>query len=151
MSLSGATVSEKTLQDFIDLKMNKIHDFMLIKFATKDFKELVTSHLEPRDTKISNVDQWDKMKGMLSENEAAFMVFPLSFKIKEGGERGKVILASWIPDNCKQKERMVFAASKVYLKNKLDGVAEDSFHATELSELDYCEVATTVSKGKADV
>ena len=44
---------------------------------------------------------------------------------------------------------MVSAACKVYLKNKLDGVGEESFHATSLADLDYDEIVNTISKGKA--
>ena len=66
-----------------------------------------------------------------------------------GANAGKLAFISWIPDDCSVKQRMVNAACKVYLKNKLEGVAEDGIHATSLSDLDYDEILTTVSKGKA--
>ena len=68
-----------------------------------------------------------------------------------GANSGKLAFISWIPDNCTVKQRMVNAACKVYLKNKLEGVAEDGIHTTNLAELDYDEILTTVSKGKAKI
>ena len=40
--------------------------------------------MEPRDSTVSNQEKWEKMKDMLSENEATFIVFPLGFRVKEG-------------------------------------------------------------------
>ena len=45
----------------------------------------------------------------------------------------------------------MYAASKNTLKNKLEGVAEEALNGTDMADLDYAEVATSVSKGTADV
>ncbi|XP_063712242.1 uncharacterized protein LOC134840391 [Symsagittifera roscoffensis] len=122
MANSGATVSEQTLKDYLDLKMHKTNNFMMIKFSSKLYKEMVTSHLEPQCEGVSNKTQWEKMKKLLNDSQATFIVFKMSYKTKDGAHRGKLLFISWIPDSCSLKEKMVYAASKNTLKNKLEGV-----------------------------
>merc|ERR1712150_159373 len=143
--------TDECVQDFLDMKMNKKHQFQLIALVKPEYKYLETSHLEPRDAQVkeSNKECWEKMKNMLDDKNPLFIVFPLKWQSKEGGERGKLVFISWIPENCTRKEKMICATSKVYLKGKLEGVAEDSIHATEQGELDYCDIITSISKGNA--
>ncbi len=84
MSMCGTTVSEQTLRDYLDFKMNNKFSFQLITCVKPGLKTLETTHLEPREEGMSNRKCWEHMKTFLTDEEALFVVFPLKFNIREG-------------------------------------------------------------------
>ena len=86
--MSGATVTEECLKDFMEFKMpagnKKKYDYHFIHLTAPKFKLIETKELHEQDSALSNRESWEQMKSKLEDNEAIFIVFNFVFDTNEG-------------------------------------------------------------------
>lgn len=83
---------------------------------------------------------------LLPETESRYAVLDWGVKTDDGREFSKLFFISWVPDNCKAKEKMLYASSKQSLRNALSGVHLD-MQAADLDDLTE-EIFTMRALGK---
>ena len=86
MSVSGATITEDCLKDYLALKMDKKvkYDYQFIELTKPDFKHLETKLLQEHDDSVSNRECFEKMKESLEEDKALFIVFTFKYINNDG-------------------------------------------------------------------
>ncbi|KAL7749493.1 cofilin [Sorochytrium milnesiophthora] len=127
---SGAGVNDACVTTFGELKLKKASKFIVFKL-TDDNTEIVVEKQSPSTS-------YDEFLSSLPENECRYAVYDLEFD-KGEGVRNKIVFIAWSPDNAKVKQKMVYAASKDYLRKKLVGIATE-VQGTDLSEVAYDSV-----------
>ncbi|TFK33015.1 cofilin [Crucibulum laeve] len=138
---SGVPVNGDCIQSYQDLKLNtsKTEPKKYIIFnLNKDFTEIIVE-------KTSISTKYEDFLADLPENECRWAIYDLEFE-KDGGDgkRKKIIFVSWVPDDAKIKQKMVFASSRDALKRALVGIAVE-VQATDASEIAY---ETVLEKAK---
>lgn len=117
-----------------------------IKFVT--FK--IDDNAEKTEVCVEGAKQADfkfeEFLKLLPETESRYAVLDWGVKTDDGREFSKLFFISWVPDNCKAKEKMLYASSKQSLRNALSGVHLD-MQAADLDDLTE-EIFTMRALGK---
>merc|ERR1712216_3372 len=75
----------------------------------------------------------------LPDNDCRYAVFDTEITTKADATTNKMMFISWSDDNAPIKKKMLYASSKLALKNSLAGLVED-FQATCKGDLDLKEL-----------
>ncbi|KAK3751851.1 hypothetical protein QZH41_009676 [Actinostola sp. cb2023] len=148
MALSGVEVDSECMKVFDKMKIKKIGNkdrpkmafFRINKDNTKiEFIEEEKSDPPHSRSPDDNEAMFELMKGRLIDAEPRYILFDFICKTTAGGSVEKLAFVSWCSDNAPVKKKMLFAASKEYLKKKFDGV-QIVMEASEKTELSYEEL-----------
>lgn len=97
-----------------------------------DKKKIVTDKIAEKGESFDDLVQTFADSG----NACRYAVIDVPFTTDDDRTTSKLVFISWIPDDGKIREKMLYAGSKEYLKSCLQGVGIH-IHATDLSELDF--------------
>jgi len=134
---SGVAVHSDCIDVFQELKLKKKFNYLVFNL-NKDLTEIVVLD----SGKLDKYDDFITTK--LPEDECRWAIYDFEFEKEDGSRRNKITFISWSPDNAKTKQKMMFASSRVGLKNALTGVA------VEIQGSDYSEVSYDIVLEKAN-
>eukprot|EP01126_Amoeba_proteus_P037498 TRINITY_DN386_c0_g1_i1.p1 TRINITY_DN386_c0_g1~~TRINITY_DN386_c0_g1_i1.p1 ORF type:complete len:147 (-),score=32.58 TRINITY_DN386_c0_g1_i1:59-499(-) len=82
----------------------------------------------PREPKkvvlsASGTGDFNEFLAALPERDSRYALFNLRYQTKAGGDREKITLLVWAPDEAPVKARMLIASNKETVKTQLEGVA----------------------------
>jgi len=72
----------------------------------------------------------------LNDGECRYALIDLEFTTNDGRPTSKLVLLTWVPDDAKIKDKMIYAGSKEALKSALNGVGIH-INCTDRQELDF--------------
>ncbi|CAG8448359.1 2154_t:CDS:2 [Ambispora gerdemannii] len=117
---SGASVSDKCIETFQELKLRKKYKGIIFKIENE--KEVVVES-------TSDEPDFDTFASYISENyqdKPRYVVYDLEFELSEGeGKRSKIIFFLWNAPGSRIRERTLYTSSKAYLRLKLNGISAD--------------------------
>lgn len=132
---SGMKVNKECTPVFDELKMKKMHRYILYKL-NDTMTEIIVDETGARDETYD--DFKNKLLAVAERQECRYAVFDLDFMFN-GQEKNKIIFFAWNPENAKTKPKMIYTSSKDYLKKALQLVIE--VQATDADEISL-ETAT---------
>ncbi|GBB92897.1 hypothetical protein RclHR1_20770003 [Rhizophagus clarus] len=127
-SSSGVDVSEECLERFQELKLGKTLQYILYKLDDS-YKTIVLEKAVEKAT-------YDDFISELTSNGPRYAVYDFNYEKPGEGLRSKIAFYSWIPDDSKVKDKMLYASSKDAIRKRLVGVAIE-IQGTDLSEVSY--------------
>ncbi|KAL0576941.1 cofilin [Marasmius crinis-equi] len=125
--MSGVSVSDECISSYQELKLSKKLKYIIFNLNA-DKTQIVVA-------KKSDSKEYEDFIADLPETECRWAVYDFQFE-KEGGTRNKLCFFAWSPDDAPTKQKMVFASSKVNLRQALDGIAVE-IQGTDSSEVAY--------------
>jgi cofilin len=134
---SGVSVDSSCVEKYQELKLKKIHKFIIFKLS-KDLKEIIVDQ-------TSESPDYEEFVQSLPEDEPRWAVYDFKYEVDEGGARNKLVFVSWFPDGARVRAKMVYASSREALRRKLDGIAAE-IQATDYSEVAYETVLHKVNQ-----
>ena len=72
-------------------------------------------------------------------DEARYFVYDYHYSDSEGKEQEKVVLISWVPDDCPARQRMVYAGTLGAVRSQLQGVSR-VVQASDFDEISEAEL-----------
>lgn len=122
---TGVSVNSNCYDVYQDLKLRKKYKYIIFKISD-DLTEIVVD-------KYSESSDYDDFVGSLPTDKCRFAVYDFEYEIPNEGMRDKILFYIWSPDNARIKDKMMFAASKEYIRKKLDGIFTE-IQCTDLAE-----------------
>ncbi|PKY29081.1 hypothetical protein RhiirB3_417674 [Rhizophagus irregularis] len=136
-SSSGVDLSEECLEFFQDLKLKKKYNYILYKLDDS-YKSIVLEKAVEEAT-------YDDFVSELTSSGPRYAVYDFDYEKPGEGQRSKIAFYSWIPDDSKVKDKMLYASSKDAIRKRLVGVAIE-IQGTDLSEVSYEAVLEKASR-----
>ncbi|KAI9179163.1 cofilin [Blastocladiella emersonii ATCC 22665] len=130
---SGVAVSSDSLAAFEELKMGHHATLAAALFKLDSFLSSIVV-----DSVHSGLSYADFL-ALLPRDECRFCVVDFEFEAEPGMLRDKLVLIAWAPDAADVKDKVVYATSKNYFRNQLDGIIAE-VQATSLHEAAHHEV-----------
>mmetsp|Transcript_16774 Transcript_16774/g.19787 ORF Transcript_16774/g.19787 Transcript_16774/m.19787 type:complete len:138 (+) Transcript_16774:64-477(+) len=125
MAMTGITVNDDIINLFNDFKLKKTeHKVILFKIEGSDVVKAETTE----------TPDFDEFLGLLPEAEPRFAVLDFEYETTDGRPTDKVVFVSWIPENCKVRDKMKYSGTKEAVKNAFVGISVN-INATDLSEV----------------
>ena len=125
MASTGVSCSDDVIQQFNDIKLNRLKAKYVI--YTIEGPQIVAS-------KVSESDNWDEFVAEMPADECRYALYDINFQTKDGRDGNKLVMISWAPDTAKVRSKMLYAGSKAALSSALVGIST-KITATDLSEL----------------
>jgi len=122
---TGVSVNSNCYDVYQELKLRKKYKFIIFKISD-DLTEIVVD-------KFSESSDYDEFVTSLPPDKCRFAVYDFEYEIPNEGMRDKILFYIWSPDNARIKDKMMFAASKEYIRKKLDGIFTE-IQCTDLAE-----------------
>ena len=113
---SGITVTDEVDQVFNQLKAH--HQYRYVSFRVADDE---TSIIVDKKEKESTIEEFIEQ---LPRDQPRYYVYDVPYTALDGASRNRLIFVAWSPDTCPVKPKMVFASSKVAIKQRLTGCVE---------------------------
>ncbi|ORY98871.1 hypothetical protein BCR43DRAFT_503645 [Syncephalastrum racemosum] len=124
---SGVAVNPECLEKYQDLKLRKKYNYIIFKLSD-DLKEIVVDEAGEKA-------EYDDFIEKLPDTEPRYAVYDFEYEKEGAGVRNKITFYSWVPDNAKVKQKMLFASSKDALRKQLVGIAIE-IQGTDASEVE---------------
>lgn len=119
-----------------EMKIRHKYKWILFKIST-DERFIEIDHLETDMTK-----KYEEFHEQLISLPARYAVVEVDFE-HAGLQKTKLCLISWCPENCRTKEKMIFASSKEELKLSL-GKGFKEIQACDPDEVEFSEVVDKI-------
>ncbi|KAJ3072385.1 cofilin [Quaeritorhiza haematococci] len=107
-----------------------------IVYKIEDGKITPEEVYEKSNTSLSTQQIYDKFISHMPKDEGRFGVYDLEYDSGSDGHRNKLLFFMWAPDTASIKSRMIYASSKISLRQKLDGIHSE-VQCTDPAELDF--------------
>ncbi|KAJ2359254.1 cofilin [Coemansia sp. RSA 2618] len=138
---SGIEVDNLCFEAYTDVKATKAK-FVIFKIS--DDKKLVvvesTSNDKAKDKDGNEVepkeDPYEEFISRLPKDEGRFAVYDFDYETEDGGKRNKLMFYAWAPDTAAIKSKMLYASTKLNIRQKLVGIFGD-VQATDEEELSH--------------
>lgn len=102
-------MNDEAVEAFNAFKLHRApHDNRYFVYKIENDAEIVI------DTFGDKSKTYDDFCACLPPNECRYGVFDLDFTTQDGRQGNKLVFISWSPDTAKIKNKMVYAASKVW-------------------------------------
>ncbi|KAG0029509.1 cofilin [Podila clonocystis] len=124
---SGVGVNPQCLTAYQDLKLKKIHKYIIYKISAD------ATSIEVAKTSDAQATYSDFLKE-LPADDCRYAVYDFDYTLPEG-PRNKIVFFTWSPDGSKIKPKMIYASSKDALRKQLQGIG------SEIQGTDFDEVA----------
>ncbi|KAJ2500469.1 cofilin [Coemansia sp. RSA 1972] len=137
---SGIEVDNKCFDVYNDVKTSKVK-FVIYKISDDKKSVIVDSTSnEPAKDKDGNGvaakdDMYEEFLSRLPKDEGRFAVYDFDYET-EGGRRNKLLFYAWAPDTAAIKSKMLYASTKLNIRQKLVGISSD-VQATDEEELSH--------------
>jgi len=138
---SGVGVNDEVVNKYNDIKLGHKYKYLILKISD-DNVEIVIEKIGELNAK------YEDFVADLPTDDCRYAVYDFDYETPEGGQRNKLVFFVWAPDSAKIKKKMLVASSKDAVRKKLIGISTE-IQATDLDEVDFQEVYTKVSSGKA--
>ncbi|ORX50776.1 putative COF1-cofilin [Piromyces finnis] len=125
---TGVSVNSQCYDTYQELKLRKKYKFITFRISD-DLTEIIVD-------KFSESKDYDDFVASLPADKCRFAVYDFEYEIPNEGMRDKILFYIWSPDNARIKDKMMFAASKEYIRKKLDGIFTE-IQCTDLSETSH--------------
>jgi len=135
---SGVAVNSICLDEFKAQKLGKAHKYILFNL-NKDNTEIIVE-------KTSTATDYDAFLADLPEGECRWAAYDFEFEKEGAGKRTKLCFISWVPEDAKVKQKMLFASSREAIRRSLVGIHVE-IQATEYSEVTYEAVLEKANRG----
>merc|ERR1711879_230682 len=122
--MGGITVPDEVVSEFTDFKLKRT-SFKFIMYKI-DGDQVV------HDKGIESAD-FDEFLGELT-SEPRFIVADFDYETTDGRPADKVVFISWIPDDCKVRDKMKYSGTKEAVKSAFVGISVN-INATDPSEI----------------
>ncbi|ELP92963.1 actophorin, putative [Entamoeba invadens IP1] len=133
--MSLITINNEVPMMFKEFKLSHKWRYIIFKMNDKLTEVIID--------KIGQYDEtYDDFTKALSPKAARFCVYDLHYT-QVNGKREKIIFYLWSPSKCSLKEKVIFSATKVLVKQVFEGIAAE-VQATCDSELDIERVLDKV-------
>lgn len=146
MSMSGISIDQTIPLLFNDMKLKKIHKYILFKIENK--KTVVTDVLgDPAQTTTKEQDKvhWMKMRECLP-NEPRYVLYDFGFQTEAGRAVNKIAFIFWCNDDtAKVGDKMIYASTKDSVKKICTGLSLE-FQGNGYDDLDYDEISKEIEK-----
>ncbi|KAF0974834.1 hypothetical protein FDP41_006308 [Naegleria fowleri] len=128
--MAGVAISDDVVQSFNNMKLKKEDaPSQAIKFKmSNDLKSVEVLEKVPKGT------SYEEIVASLPEDDCLYAVVDFHYD-NEDGHREKMIFINWAPVKAPIKKKMVYAATKGSVKDKLVGISLE-IQATDKSEVD---------------
>eukprot|EP01126_Amoeba_proteus_P037503 TRINITY_DN386_c0_g4_i1.p1 TRINITY_DN386_c0_g4~~TRINITY_DN386_c0_g4_i1.p1 ORF type:complete len:147 (-),score=22.66 TRINITY_DN386_c0_g4_i1:46-486(-) len=141
-------VDNDGMNAFKEFKQSKLRDASgaLITWVMYGFD----NPKEPKNVilKSSGSGDFAEFLAGLPDRDSRYALFNLRYQTKTGGDREKITLLVWAPDESPVKARMLIASNKETVKTQLEGVAIEfqSSKKGDISLAEWVEKAQTTLK-----
>ena len=125
--MAGVPISDDVVQEFNKMKLSK--EYQGLKFGMTDKLDSVIV-----SEKIANGTSYEAFVESLPNDDCVYAVVDFHYD-NDDGHRQKIIFINWAPPKAPIRKRMVYAASKQSVKDKLVGISLE-IQATDKSEVD---------------
>eukprot|EP00688_Stachyamoeba_lipophora_P001286 EW710721.1.p1 GENE.EW710721.1~~EW710721.1.p1 ORF type:complete len:140 (+),score=62.23 EW710721.1:14-433(+) len=125
---TGIAVDDNCIRRFNEMKLSKTCKYLIFNMDDKLSNIIV-------DREGAKEATYEEFQSQLPADDCRYAVVDFGYEGPDG-VRNKLIFVNWAPDVAKIKRKMIFASSKVSLKDKLIGISFE-VQATDLSEIDY--------------
>ena len=144
---SGVQVDSSVVELFGEMKRHNVAKFAT--FRIQDKKVIVVDYQAPpakTTTRDEDKVHFAELGKRLAQDEPRYIVYNFSFRMKkEARDAHKLALLVWCPDTSSVGNKMIYAASKGYLKRELVGLGLE-FQMSDSADVDYDEMADVIEK-----
>ncbi|KAJ3267500.1 cofilin [Borealophlyctis nickersoniae] len=135
---SGVGVSSEALTLYDELKLRRKYQWIVYKISADGKEIIVDEALEFAEAERLGTDAaYEKFVAKFPADEGRFAVLDVEYDAGSGdGIRSKLIFMMWAPTTCGIRQRMIYASSKLALRQRLDGIHTE-VQATDASELAF--------------
>ncbi|CAG9477614.1 actin-depolymerizing factor 2, putative [Plasmodium vivax] len=118
--VSGVKVSDECIYEFNKLKVKHLHKYIL--FRIENCEEIIVDVLQQDSDLKSFEDIIMDIRNNLKATECRYIIADMPIHTPEGVLRNRIYFIFWSPDSAKAKEKMLYAASKESLVQKINGI-----------------------------
>ncbi|GAB67171.1 actin depolymerizing factor [Plasmodium cynomolgi strain B] len=118
--VSGVKVSDECIYEFNKLKVKHLHKYIL--FRIENCEEIIVDLLQQDSDLKSFEDIIMDIRNNLKSTECRYIIADMPIHTPEGVLRNRIYFIFWSPDSAKAKEKMLYAASKESLVQKINGI-----------------------------
>merc|ERR1711907_309615 len=129
---SGVEVMPEVIEKYENMKIKKDHQYLIFKISD-DKKYIVL------DKEGACGAKFEDFCPLLPDEACRYCVFDTEITTKADATANKMMFISWSDDNAPIKKKMLYASSKLALKNSLPGLVED-FQATCKGDLVLADI-----------
>ncbi|KAF9331687.1 cofilin [Podila minutissima] len=134
---SGVGVNPECLNSFQELKLKKVHKYIIYKLSEDNKSIEVEKTSEASAT-------YDDFVQQLPEDDCRYAVYDFDYTLPDG-PRNKIVFFTWSPDNSKIKAKMIYASSKDALRKQLQGIGAE-IQGTDFDEVHHDAVLEKVNR-----
>ena len=127
-SVSGVAVDSDVVTEYIALKRSK-SQFLVCRVADQ-LGRIVVEHSGPKGA------PYDSFVACLPDADCRYAVWDHALENNDGCKITRLVFVLWSPDNAPLKSKMLYASSKDFLKQQLDGIGVE-LQATDESEVEF--------------
>ena len=112
---SAIRCSDDVGPQFDDIRMNRLKATFVIHKIDDPSGTIITETL-------SESESWDDFVESLPTDDCRYALYVMKFQTDEGRDTSKLVWIDWAPDECKARNKMLYAASKeaLILQQKVD-------------------------------
>ncbi|KAJ3217906.1 Acyl-coenzyme A thioesterase 9, mitochondrial [Dinochytrium kinnereticum] len=132
---SGVQVSNEVITLFEEMKLRRKYAFMVFKIQESLIVPDLIYTTEQAD--IAGTDAtFQAFVNQMPAEEGRYGVFDFEYDSGSDGIRNKLVFFLWAPDTSKIRSRMLYASSKLAIRQRLDGIHTE-IQCTDSAELAY--------------
>ena len=130
-SVSGVEVDAEVVTAYQAVKRSKSR-FLVMK-VVENLGRVVVEHAGDKDAQYGTFEQ------SLPDADCRYAVWDHKLTNSDGCKITRLVFVLWSPDNAPIKSKMLYASTKDFLKQNLDGIGVE-LHATDESEISFEEM-----------
>ncbi|KAI8850838.1 hypothetical protein BC829DRAFT_374271 [Chytridium lagenaria] len=132
---SGVQVSNEVITLYEDLKLRRKYAFLVFKIEDSQIVPDLIYTAEQAEAAGTDATFQAFVNRMPAE-EGRYGVFDFEYDSGSDGIRNKLVFFLWAPDTSKIRSRMLYASSKLAIRQRLDGIHTE-IQCTDSAELAY--------------
>lgn len=136
MSMSGISVSEDAVNLYYLMRLKSTYQWALWRIDDAGTSVVIAGVGEPGSS-------YDDFVAALPDNDCRYGVFDYQYTTPDGQQLSKLVFLNWAPDSARVKAKMMYASTKDFFKQQLDGLSVE-FQASDLDEVQEEDVAAAV-------
>eukprot|EP00210_Caulerpa_lentillifera_P002000 g1917.t1 len=135
-SMSGISVNSDAVAEFNNMKSRSEYKWMTFQINSTGTEVVLAE--------TGNADAtFEDFCGIFEENQCKYGVFDYPYDAAENRSFNKIVFFNWAPDCAPVKQKMMFASTKAFFKQSLDGIQVE-MHVTDHTDLSDENVRTAI-------
>ncbi|QDZ19094.1 actin depolymerizing protein [Chloropicon primus] len=127
-SISGIRVAQNVVDAFEDMKHKKKYRYLVYEIN-------LAAGLVVLQTTGARDAEYDEFTESLPDADCRYCIYDYDYTNDDGCKFNKFVFVMWSPDISTIKTKMLYASTKEYLRDCLDGIGIE-LQATDISEID---------------